>query len=194
MLVKLTENMRRLVSSTLFTLLSHLHLCKRIIEIPLEAQGVSDCVQQIARGSYNWIAILIQFCLGVSVAHKGKPILCLVCNFIIFISNVLQHFEVMKPAPVRMKPELVVDDSLAKPRSKGKEVDLEKVATNVPWIYCCHWARLFSHFEPRITSCRPNKPFHQLVCVVMKLLHTCSFRFICFDIFRLHFVDHLKPV
>ena len=92
--------------------------------------------------------------MSVSVAHELKSILCFVCYFIIFVSHVLKHLEIMQTAPIM---EGVVSKGSARvpwPVSCWEVglryiIELEK---SVPWIDCRDGPVFLPHLKPRIAS------------------------------------------
>jgi hypothetical protein len=45
--------------------------------------------------TYDGISFWVYLGMRVSISHELKTIVCSICNFVIFISYILQHFEVM---------------------------------------------------------------------------------------------------
>jgi hypothetical protein len=94
--------------------------------------------------------------MGVAIAHKLKSVLRLVCYFIIFVSHVLQHLEIMQSAPT---VDRVVSND---PTRVGWSIPVScwqvglryhfELRKSKPWIDCCHGPIFLAHLKPRVAS------------------------------------------
>jgi hypothetical protein len=61
---------------------------------------------------YHWIAVRIYFRVRITITHKLESVLGSVSDLIIFIPHILEHFEIMQPAPKITVSDLNLSQSL----------------------------------------------------------------------------------